>query len=156
MKLRIVICSAPRSTSRSSRRRTCNHLFPAESAQTEPPPPPSRSDLVLWHESGEPSCTGYVRSSRLSGYLCRSLNSTRVNSIVGGMIGCSSGKEMVQISTCSTAHEYLFPGHELISVEGFRSWPRPCVLRFRGRTGIGARQEASPRRALFCAEHNGG
>ena len=45
MKLRIVMCSAPRSTSRSSRRRTSltsNHHFPANSAQDEPHSPLSR------------------------------------------------------------------------------------------------------------------
>ena len=45
MKLRIVMCSAPRSTSRSSRLRTSltsNHHFPANSAQDEPHSPLSR------------------------------------------------------------------------------------------------------------------
>ena len=68
MKLRIVMCSAPRSTSRSSRLRTSltsNHHFPANSAQDEPHSPLSRkrfsalAHLGRWRHCTITAAIGY-------------------------------------------------------------------------------------------------
>jgi len=66
MKLRIVMCSAPRSTSRSSRLRTSltsNHHFPANSAQDEPHSPLSRKRFSALARSGR-----ILRRSKLTGH----------------------------------------------------------------------------------------